>query len=142
MRIERWIDTGDGHNNFAEDELYPGAKHFADPDDIGKIDYPAVPNHISRHIFAYQDVGEGNYAYMLARDKAISLSAAVHKDKRILLLCDAGMGKSLELNHLAYELCGKYHTFLYPLERYHGEIFKHCCLQAIRIFHLIESFYY
>ena len=31
------------------------------------------------------------------------------------------MGKSLELNHLAYELCGKYHTFLYPLERYHGE---------------------
>ena len=121
VRIERWIDTGDGHNNFAEDELYPGTKHFADPDNIGKIDYPAVPNHISRHIFAYQDVGEGNYAYMLARDKAISLSAAVHKDKRILLLCDAGMGKSLELNHLAYELSGKYHTFLYPLERYHGE---------------------
>ena len=55
VRIERWIDTGDGHNNFAEDELYPGTKHFADPDDVGKIDYPAVPNHISRHIFAYQD---------------------------------------------------------------------------------------
>ena len=37
------------------------------------------------------------------------------------MLCDAGMGKSIELQNLAHELSNRFHTFLYLLENYSGQ---------------------
>ena len=57
----------------------------------------------------------------MAQEKRLSLRNAVQKHKKILMLCDAGMGKSIELKNLAHELSGRFHTFLYPLENYTGQ---------------------
>ena len=57
----------------------------------------------------------------MEQEKRLSLRGAVQKHKKILMLCDAGMGKSIELQNLAHELSNRFHTFLYLLENYSGQ---------------------
>jgi hypothetical protein len=119
--IERWVDTEDGHGDFALNELYPKPKTFSDPDKIGRIPYAPVTTYIPRWVSLYEDANQSSLARLLAREKRLSLRNAVQKHKKVLMLCDAGMGKSIELNNLAHELSARFHTFLYPLENYTGE---------------------
>lgn len=119
--VERWVDAEDGHGDFALNELYPQPKTFSDPDSIGKIEYAPVTPYIPRWVSTYEDANLNSLARLLAREKRVRLRDAVHKHKKILLLCDAGMGKSIELKNLAHELSGRFHTLLYSLENYTGQ---------------------
>ncbi len=119
--IERWVDTKDGHGDFALNELYPKPKSFADPDQIGRISYAPISDYIPRWVSLYEDANQSSLARLMAQEKRLSLRTAVQKHKKILMLCDAGMGKSIELKNLAHELSGRFHTFLYPLENYTGQ---------------------
>lgn len=119
--IERWIDTEDGHGDFALNELYPKPKEFSDPDGIDRIPYAPVADYISRWVSVYEDATQSSFARLMSQEKQIHLREAVQKNKKVLLLCDAGMGKSIELNNLAYELSDRFHTFLYSLENYAGQ---------------------
>lgn len=119
--IERWIDTADGYGDFAMSELYPQPKDFSDPDRIGKISYDPVANYIPRGVSLYETVDRSTYNRMFDEKIKLPLRSAVQKHKKVLLLCDAGMGKSVELSNLAYELCDTYHTFFYLLENYTGQ---------------------
>lgn len=119
--IERWVDTEDGHGDFALNELYPKPKTFSDPDKIGRISYEPVTDYIPRWVSLYEDANQSSLSRLMAREKRLSLRNAVQEHKKVLLLCDAGMGKSIELNNLAHELSDSFHTFLYPLENYAGQ---------------------
>ena len=119
--IERWIDTEDGYGDFALNELYPKPKTFSDPDKIGRISYSPVATYISRWVSLYEDANQSPFARLRAEEKRLHLRGAVQKHKKVLLLCDAGMGKSIELNNLAHELSDRFHTLLYPLENYAGQ---------------------
>lgn len=119
--IERWVDTGDGHGDFALNELYPKPKSFSDPDGIGRISYASISDYIPRWVSLYEDSNLSSLARIMAREKRLSLRGAVQKHKKILMLCDAGMGKSIELQNLAHELSSRFHTFLYLLENYSGQ---------------------
>lgn len=119
--IERWVDTEDGHGDFAQNELYPKPKCFSDPDKIGRISYASISDYISRWVSLYEDTNQSSLARLMAQEKRLSLRSAVQKHKKILMLCDAGMGKSIELKNLAHELSDRFHTFLYLLENYSGQ---------------------
>lgn len=119
--IERWIDTEDGHGDFALNELYPKPKSFSDPDGIGRISYASVSDYIPRWVSQYEDTNQSSLLRLMEQEKRLSLRGAVQKHKKILMLCDAGMGKSIELQNLAHELSNRFHTFLYLLENYSGQ---------------------
>lgn len=119
--VERWVDTEDGHGDFALNELYPKPKIFSDPDKIGRISYAPIADYIPRWVSLYEDANQSSLVRLMAGEKRLSLRNAVRKNKKVLILCDAGMGKSIELKNLAYELSDRFHTFLYPLENYSGE---------------------
>ncbi len=121
VRIERWLDAKDGHGDFALNELYPKPKKFSDPNKIGRIPYAPVTDYIPRWVSLYEDAVQSPLARLMAQEKRLSLRTAVQKHKKILMLCDAGMGKSIELKNLAHELSGRFHTFLYSLENYTGQ---------------------
>lgn len=119
--IERWVDTEDGHGDFALNELYPKPKSFSDPDKIGRISYVPIADYIPRCVSLYEDTDKSSFVRLMAGEKRLSLRNAVQKHKKVLLLCDAGMGKSIELKNLAHELSDRFHTFLYQLENYTGQ---------------------
>jgi len=119
--IERWVDAEDGHGDFALNQLYPEPRDFGDPDSFGKNSYPAVPNYIPRWVCSYEEASHEHFVRLLSKNKRLHLSKAVQKHKKILLLCDAGMGKSIELNNLAYEFSQKFHTLYYSLADYNGQ---------------------
>lgn len=121
VRIERWLDAKDGHGDFALNELYPKPKKFSAPDKIGRIPYTPVSDYIPRWVSLYEDANQSSFARLMAQEKRLSLRTAVQKHKKILMLCDAGMGKSIELKDLAYELSDRLHTFLCSLENYTGQ---------------------
>lgn len=119
--IERWIDTEDGYKDFALSELYPTPKNFRDPDTVGKNAYAPVLPYIPRKVCTYEDYYKGPFFGVLPQEKNVSLQYAMQMRAKVLLLCEAGMGKSTELKNLAFELCNTFHTFLYSLEGYNGE---------------------
>ena len=132
VRIERWIDTEDGHGDFALSELYPKPKEFSDPDDIGKISYDPVEQYISRVVSLYEDSNQSSLAQLMMPEKSIPLKDALARHQMVLLLCDAGMGKSVELMNLAYEMSDRFHTYLYSLENYEGQAIEEILPEAYK----------
>lgn len=119
--VERWVDNTDGNEIFASNQLFPEPKSFLDPSDIGKTFYEPIDGYISRSVLPYELATGDVLSRYLSNPKSIPLDEALQENSKVLLICDAGMGKSIELSHLASVLCGKFHTFLYSLKDYDGE---------------------
>ena len=120
--IERMLLTKDGGDGFAREALYPVQQTFADPGTIGKIKYPCVSNYISRKVLPHRSAISDAFERFFSGVKEIDLIEVFLKNEKILLLSDAGQGKSTELNNLA---CKLYETHLFPylirLKYYNGE---------------------
>ncbi len=120
--VERWIDTSDGNSMFAGNQLYPQPRTFSDPNTVNKEHYDPVDDYIPRYVLPYNVTTEGSLIRFRSNEKAVSLLESLKKQKKLLLLCDAGMGKSIELQNLAYELCNDYlYPFLFSLKNYTDE---------------------
>ncbi len=84
--------------------------------------YPPVEDYISRKLLPLDFALEDEWIQYLNRSKGVSLFDALQKDKLVLLLGDAGQGKSLEMNNLAHKLSGtSYYPFLFRLRDYTGQ---------------------
>lgn len=84
--------------------------------------YPPVNDYISRKLLPLDVALEDEWIQYLNRSKRVSLSDALQKDKLVLLLGDAGQGKSLEMDNLAHNLSGtSYYPFLFKLRDYTGQ---------------------
>ena len=78
--------------------------------------YPPVEDYISRKLLPLDIALADEWIQYLNRAKRVSLFDALQKDKLILLLGDAGQGKSLEMNNLAHKLSETaYYPFLFRL---------------------------
>lgn len=122
IQVERWIALVDGNGGFAPDVLYPKARSFADPDTIGKISFsPVRQPYLSRKVRTHGNMW-ADRAHYTSSLQSSSLQDACMADNRLILLGDAGQGKSIELQNLAYEL-NKTHLFpfLYVLRDYTGD---------------------
>lgn len=110
--IERWILVGDGNGNFAQSALYPQAKDYTDPADKNKIRYEIPSSYIARKIMPHEIFLKGPFEQsLLYHDSAVNLETALKEHLHILLLSDAGMGKSIEMKYLAAKM---YSTSFFP----------------------------
>ncbi len=121
--MERWADYEDGGEGFDNCMLYPTPKKFADPDTIGKMEYNrpesySIPRRVLPHSTA---IGE---AFGFTASKPRTLAETLREHINVLLLSDAGQGKSVVLEQLAFEFCSDNSPFfplLVPLRNYQRE---------------------
>ena len=84
--------------------------------------YPPVEDYLSRKLLPLDAALADEWVQYFNRAKRVSLFDALQKDKLILLLGDAGQGKSLEMSNLAHKLSGTtYYPFLFRLRDYTGQ---------------------
>lgn len=93
-----------GLKKFLGYTIYPFGKEYADPLTIPKQKYKAVDHYIERKILPYSLAVSDSFTQYLSRDKKIPLLEAFKENNLILMLSDAGAGKSTELNQVAYLL--------------------------------------
>lgn len=131
--IDRLIFTADG-SRLAIDALYPKKRQFQDPDEIGKIPYSAIERpHIPRKVLPHENAAEDRLMQAFYGVPSLTLLDAINKCGRILLLSDAGQGKSVELRHLAHEAGqGRFYPFLFSLKDYMGETITELVPEAYR----------
>lgn len=120
--VQRWIDVSDGTGLFVGSQLYPEPRTFADPNTVNKIYYEPIDGYIPRHVLTYEEAGKDPWLRAFSNEPPIVLRDALLKAKRLLLLCDAGVGKSVELQNIAHALYSDYYfPFLFSLKDYTGE---------------------
>ena len=127
VSIERWIDTDDGGEPFAYTQLFPKERQFKDPDSVGKQIYDDVPDYISRRVAVHN-------AEAVDLNSLTAIADVVKKQgSNVLVMGDAGHGKSVEMQHLAAELgrTAKF-PFLYSLKQYCGQAIEDLCPEEYR----------
>lgn len=127
VSIERWIDTDDGGEPFAYTQLFPKERQFKDPDSVGKQIYDDVPDYISRRVVVHN-------AEAVDLNSLTAIADVVKKQgSNVLVMGDAGHGKSVEMQHLAAELgrTAKF-PFLYSLKQYCGQAIEDLCPEEYR----------
>lgn len=121
VSVDRYVFSTDG-SAYPRGRLYPKEKTFVDPNAVGKIWYSPVPKYIQRHVLAHEAALMGSYARILSEEKELPLGDALGQHYKVLLLSDAGRGKSVELQQLAHELYdSSFFPFLYKLSNYTGQ---------------------
>lgn len=119
--IQRYICTNDGNSFFAHSQLYPKILTFEDPNTIDKISYPPIAEYIQRTVSPYEFTTKDYFSRLFSKETPTSLYDALIHHKKLLLMCDAGIGKSTELKHLAHTLSTNiYFPFFFPLANYTG----------------------
>lgn len=118
--IERFVDTIES-DGFAEQQLYPYKQSFADPNTVLKVCYNEVENYIPRTVSNHGQAMLDSLTAAFLNEPHTTLLESVKKQNRILLLSDAGMGKSLEIQNLAYQLHRQMHTFVFSLKDYSNQ---------------------
>lgn len=121
VRVERFVVSKDGGTVFPHATLYPEQKTFTDPSTIGKCTYSEVPSYIPRKVLLHATALADSFTQFYSDEKPCSLFDALLKSEKVLLLSDAGQGKSVELEHLAHKLYhSPYYPFLFHLRNYTG----------------------
>lgn len=120
--VDRWTDVDDGNGSFSHEILYPDPEQFIDPDQFLKETIPTVPEpYIMRRVLPHENTLEDAFTRAFSDIKEVPLMEAWKQHSKILLLSDAGQGKSTELQYVAHELYDTpYFPVLIPLRDYNG----------------------
>lgn len=122
VSVDRWADARNGTGSFLQGSLYPTAKRFTDPNTVGKIEYKQEPEYtIQRRILPHEIAMQDEFTRYFASEREYRLQDCLQQCN-LLLLADAGQGKTMALRDLAYNLYnGAYFPFLFPLKEYTGK---------------------
>jgi predicted phosphodiesterase len=103
---------------YIANQKYPKlTEAYADPFTIPPKEYREYPDYIARKVIPYSQA-EDQFLKYWHYDEWPSLTAACMQNKRIILISDAGMGKSAELEQLAHNIYRdfkEYYAVLLPL---------------------------
>lgn len=91
------------HDSFKEETVYP-QKNNKRITNVKKIQYKDVPNYINRKVALFSLVQERSIKLYFDDNLKSTLFELCMKEKHIVLLGEAGCGKSIELLHLAFLL--------------------------------------
>ena len=126
--IHRVILPEDANGESAISELYPSKRDILDPYTSSriKVKYNFNGTHIPRSISSVaftEENQENSYSlFSLGNHSSITLEDARNNHHRILLIGDAGSGKTTEMSYFARELYDTdYYPFLYYLRDYTNE---------------------
>lgn len=118
-RVDRIVVAKDGGNVYPSATIYPESRTFVDPRTVNQILYDKPEEYIRRCVVLHDATIQDEYARLFSKVEEITLRNALKKDKKILLLSDAGYGKSIEMENLAFELCEeRYFPYLIKLRNY------------------------
>jgi predicted NACHT family NTPase len=130
--------------------IFPIPQHdYADPFAIDKINFNAVEGYIERKVLPYSIASSDELAQFFNKEKRVSLLDGCKENSLLLLLSDAGTGKSVELNQLAYLLSDSacpYYPVRICLNTYSGEEFANLLpyeykrLDPCHLFWIIDGF--
>lgn len=105
-----WRESGE----YYPIQIYPNPNtEYAPNFSIEKVSYEKPDEYYDRYVMEYSLSGD-DFLIALNADKKQRLSDVCTKDRRILLIADAGMGKSIEMSHLAWEI-GETNPYLRPV---------------------------
>lgn len=121
IAVDRFVISKDGGGVYPRETIYPRQTIFADPWSIGKIQYNPLTSYIKRRVISHAKVINGEGLFSLSKEKGFFLHEVLNKEQKILFLSDAGYGKSVEMENLAYELDQEnYFPVLFKLRYYNG----------------------
>lgn len=157
VQIENCRITGIANCRYNADwERYNGntifpipQQDYADPFAIEKINYNAVEGYIEQTVLPYSIAASDKLSQYFNKEKRISLLEACKENRLLLLLSDAGTGKSVELNQLAHLLsdsASPYYPVRTCLNIYSGEEFvdllpsQYRRLDPCHLFWIIDGF--
>jgi hypothetical protein len=90
------------------------------PVDIEAHEYSEIRPYLQRRVCQTNDAGPFSY-YLLEEEKMYDLADVIERERKTILLCDAGVGKSTELQRIAalYSKPGsRFHVKLISLNKY------------------------
>jgi predicted NACHT family NTPase len=88
--------------------------------EIAPHDYPEVKPYLPRKVCETKDAGPFSL-YLLSEEKVHDLAEVIGRQKRVILLCDAGVGKTTELKRIASLYSkedSRFHVELVSLNKY------------------------
>lgn len=137
-------------NKYYSNIIYPiPLNEYADPFAINKINFNAGESYIERKVLPYSIAVSDEVTQYFNKEKRSSLFEACKENILLLLLSDAGTGKSVELNQLAYILsdsASQYYPVRICLNTYSGEEFAdllpsdYSRLDPCHLFWIIDGF--
>jgi|GEM_PF-6883892 len=88
-------------NEYHPHVIYPMQPSYANPSEIARKTYDYPENYFSRRVLPYALAEEDEWKRYFDRSQEVPIISACKKNKRIILISDAGMGKSTELKQLS-----------------------------------------
>jgi predicted NACHT family NTPase len=88
--------------------------------EIAPHDYPEIKSYLPRRVCETKDAGPFSL-YLLSKEKVHDLAEVIERQKRVILLCDAGVGKTTELKRIASlysKVDSRFHVELVSLNKY------------------------
>lgn len=121
--VMNWLWRG-GEEQYNRLQLYPdGRKHYAGDALRLKKDCPEPEGYIERFVMPRSLATADEVTRYFGWEKRIPLLEACQAERLVLLIADAGLGKTLEMEHLAH-CCSRPGSnmlpLLIPLKRYNG----------------------
>lgn len=114
-----------GEQRYMETFLYPQTNtYYKDRSSILQNNYEQPENYIERYVLTREQACNDSFWLALNMDKRQKLAGTVQANQKLLLIADAGLGKSIELRNLAYTICRDNRYILpvlLPLNIYKGE---------------------
>ncbi len=117
--IQNWIWRG-GAGNYRPTYIYPDLPEYADGSQIKRLEYRKPEKYIARQVLA-RNSADADSQYTA---KTTTLGDACRQGRHVLLIADAGLGKTIELEYLAYwltEMDSFHRPVLLTLSMYDGE---------------------
>lgn len=103
--ITNWQYRG-GNKCYNRQQVYPKQEQeYVDPFSVEIIKYDIPEEYIPRYIVAKEQYENSRISYYFHPEERMTLLSAIIEDNRIILIADAGLGKSIEMQHLAAYTC-------------------------------------
>ncbi|MEG1726192.1 MAG: hypothetical protein RR313_12450, partial [Anaerovoracaceae bacterium] len=102
--VANWLWRGGG-KRYRKDCIYPDPLTEYDSGDlIERIPYENPKNYIERYVLPRDIASQDEVTRYFSLDKKATLFDACMKERLVLFIADAGLGKTVEMQHLSYSM--------------------------------------
>lgn len=100
--VANWLWRG-GIKKYRKDRIYPSSSYdYSSEEMIPRIQYNGPEDYIERYVLPRDIASQDEVTRYWALDKKITLFDACMRKRLVLLIADAGLGKTVEMQHLAH----------------------------------------
>lgn len=139
--VANWLWRG-GMKEYRKDCIYPITQYNYDSgESIPRIKYEKPEGYIKRYVLPRNIASENGVTRLFALDKKVTLFDVCKKERLVLLIADAGLGKTVEMRNLAHVITSDSRylrpVFL-PLNVYEGESIEEYLNIQAKDYHVLD----